>query len=182
MNAHIGVCCHVNAVVALMAIKNDLIDPHNLLDNWDITFVDPCSWRMVTCSPDGYVSALGLPSQNLSGTLLISELVGSTKHDFRSKWWVLSPRIGVEDNKKNGRPLEALGGPCKTLGSTWGTLEELRNPFGGCLESMGRTLARGQARGLEFWAYEPLVVKSGLLYNTEPEMPIMSIRCLNLIF
>ncbi|KAK1394066.1 hypothetical protein POM88_013122 [Heracleum sosnowskyi] len=62
------------------------------------------------------------------------ELVGSTKHDFRSKWWVLSPRIGVEDSKKNGRPLEALGGPCKTLGSTWGTLEELRNPFGGCLE------------------------------------------------
>ncbi|KAK1403304.1 putative LRR receptor-like serine/threonine-protein kinase family [Heracleum sosnowskyi] len=56
-------------VVALMAIKNDLIDPHNLLENWDITFVDPCSWRMVTCSPDGYVSALGLPSQNLSGTL-----------------------------------------------------------------------------------------------------------------
>ncbi|KAK1386145.1 hypothetical protein POM88_023880 [Heracleum sosnowskyi] len=46
-----------------------------------------------------------------------------------SKWWVLSPRIGVEDSKKYGRPLEALGGPCKTLGSTWGTLEELRNPF-----------------------------------------------------
>lgn len=54
----ICVCCHVDAVVALMAIKNDLIDPHNVLENWDITFVDPCSWRMVTCSPDGYVSAL----------------------------------------------------------------------------------------------------------------------------
>ncbi|XP_017225542.1 protein NSP-INTERACTING KINASE 3 isoform X1 [Daucus carota subsp. sativus] len=56
-------------VVALMAIKNDLIDPHNMLENWDITFVDPCSWRMITCTPDGYVSVLGLPSQNLSGTL-----------------------------------------------------------------------------------------------------------------
>lgn len=56
-------------VVALMAIKSDLIDPHNVLENWDITSVDPCSWRMVTCSPDGSVSALGLPSQNLSGTL-----------------------------------------------------------------------------------------------------------------
>ncbi|XP_054776166.1 protein NSP-INTERACTING KINASE 3-like [Prosopis cineraria] len=56
-------------VVALIAIKNDLVDPHNVLDNWDINSVDPCSWRMVTCSPDGYVSALGLPSQNLSGTL-----------------------------------------------------------------------------------------------------------------
>ncbi|KAL8111783.1 hypothetical protein AgCh_019471 [Apium graveolens] len=55
-------------VVALMAIKSDLADPHNVLDNWDITSVDPCSWRMVTCS-DGSVSALGLPSKNLSGSL-----------------------------------------------------------------------------------------------------------------
>ncbi|XP_077244192.1 protein NSP-INTERACTING KINASE 3-like [Tasmannia lanceolata] len=56
-------------VVALMAIKNDLNDPNNLLENWDINSVDPCGWRMVTCSADGYVSALGLPSQSLSGTL-----------------------------------------------------------------------------------------------------------------
>ncbi|KAF8408272.1 hypothetical protein HHK36_007421 [Tetracentron sinense] len=56
-------------VVALMAIKNDLNDPYNVLENWDINSVDPCSWRMVTCSVDGYVSALGLPSQSLSGTL-----------------------------------------------------------------------------------------------------------------
>ncbi|KAG6655028.1 protein NSP-INTERACTING KINASE 3-like [Carya illinoinensis] len=58
-------------VVALMAIKTDLVDPHNVLENWDINSVDPCSWRMVTCSADGdgHVSALGLPSQNLSGTL-----------------------------------------------------------------------------------------------------------------
>ncbi|XWS22620.1 hypothetical protein CRYUN_Cryun29cG0051800 [Craigia yunnanensis] len=39
------------------------------MKNWDSNSVDPCSWRMVTCSPDGYVSALGLPSQRLSGTL-----------------------------------------------------------------------------------------------------------------
>ncbi|KAG6714007.1 hypothetical protein I3842_05G181800 [Carya illinoinensis] len=54
-----------------MAIKTDLVDPHNVLENWDINSVDPCSWRMVTCSADGdgHVSALGLPSQNLSGTL-----------------------------------------------------------------------------------------------------------------
>lgn len=56
-------------VVALMAIKTDLIDPHNVLESWDINSVDPCSWRMVTCSADGHVSALGLPSQSLSGTL-----------------------------------------------------------------------------------------------------------------
>uniref|UniRef100_A0A0D9Y3V7 Protein kinase domain-containing protein n=1 Tax=Oryza glumipatula TaxID=40148 RepID=A0A0D9Y3V7_9ORYZ len=56
-------------VVALMAIKTELQDPYNVLDNWDINSVDPCSWRMVTCSADGYVSALGLPSQSLSGKL-----------------------------------------------------------------------------------------------------------------
>nr|XP_048322851.1 protein NSP-INTERACTING KINASE 3-like [Ziziphus jujuba var. spinosa] len=56
-------------VVALMAIKNSLLDPHNVLENWDGSSVDPCSWRMVTCSSDGYVSALGLPSQSLAGTL-----------------------------------------------------------------------------------------------------------------
>jgi hypothetical protein len=41
-----------------MAIKTELEDPYNVLDNWDINSVDPCSWRMVTCSSDGYVSAL----------------------------------------------------------------------------------------------------------------------------
>ncbi|KAI3835725.1 hypothetical protein MKX03_033387 [Papaver bracteatum] len=56
-------------VVALVAIKNDLNDPHNVLENWDINSVDPCSWRMVTCTADGHVSALGLPSQSLSGSL-----------------------------------------------------------------------------------------------------------------
>ncbi|XVE75008.1 hypothetical protein DITRI_Ditri12bG0063100 [Diplodiscus trichospermus] len=52
-----------------MAIKSKLHDPYNVLENWDLNSVDPCSWRMVTCSQDGYVSALGLPSQSLSGTL-----------------------------------------------------------------------------------------------------------------
>ncbi|KAK4261344.1 hypothetical protein QN277_004355 [Acacia crassicarpa] len=56
-------------VVALMAIKNELHDPHNVLESWDINSVDPCSWRMITCTPDGSVSSLGLPSQNLSGKL-----------------------------------------------------------------------------------------------------------------
>ncbi|KAL3339281.1 hypothetical protein AABB24_028088 [Solanum stoloniferum] len=56
-------------VVALIEIKKALHDPYNVLENWDVTSVDPCSWRMVTCSNDGYVSSLGLPSQSLSGTL-----------------------------------------------------------------------------------------------------------------
>ncbi|KAF3430982.1 hypothetical protein FNV43_RR25712 [Rhamnella rubrinervis] len=56
-------------VQALMNIKESFKDPHNVLEKWDGTAVDPCSWNMVTCSTDGYVIGLGTPSQNLSGTL-----------------------------------------------------------------------------------------------------------------
>ncbi|XP_062111250.1 protein NSP-INTERACTING KINASE 2 [Humulus lupulus] len=59
-------------VQALMDIKNLFKDPHGILDNWDDTAVDPCSWNMVTCSPDGLVISLGTPSQNLSGILSAS--------------------------------------------------------------------------------------------------------------
>ncbi|KAI4357919.1 hypothetical protein L6164_001835 [Bauhinia variegata] len=56
-------------VQALMDIKGSLKDPHNSLYNWDGNEVDPCNWNMVTCSPDHFVIALGIPSQNLSGIL-----------------------------------------------------------------------------------------------------------------
>ncbi|MFS7959751.1 putative protein kinase RLK-Pelle-LRR-II family [Helianthus anomalus] len=55
-------------VQALMNIKNGLDDPHGVL-NWDADAVDPCSWTMITCSPDKFVIGLGSPSQNLSGSL-----------------------------------------------------------------------------------------------------------------
>ncbi|ONK79389.1 uncharacterized protein A4U43_C01F5860 [Asparagus officinalis] len=58
-----------NEVVALMGIKNSLKDPRNVLDNWDHDSVDPCSWVMITCSPENFVTELATPSQNLSGTL-----------------------------------------------------------------------------------------------------------------
>ena len=41
-----------------MGIKNFLVDPHGILDNWDDSAVDPCSWNMVTCSTDGLVIGL----------------------------------------------------------------------------------------------------------------------------
>ncbi|BAU01449.1 protein NSP-INTERACTING KINASE 1-like [Vigna umbellata] len=56
-------------VQALIGIKAFLVDPHGILDNWDADAVDPCSWNMVTCSPDNLVVSLGIPSQNLSGIL-----------------------------------------------------------------------------------------------------------------
>ncbi|KAI4352318.1 hypothetical protein L6164_006582 [Bauhinia variegata] len=59
-------------VQALMGIKESLVDPHGVLENWDGDAVDPCSWNMVTCSSENLVIGLGTPSQNLSGTLSAS--------------------------------------------------------------------------------------------------------------
>nr|XP_043625092.1 probable LRR receptor-like serine/threonine-protein kinase At4g30520 [Erigeron canadensis] len=56
-------------VIALISIKNGLNDPHGALNNWDEDSVDPCSWAMITCSPDNLVTGFGAPSQGLSGTL-----------------------------------------------------------------------------------------------------------------
>ncbi|XP_009765506.1 protein NSP-INTERACTING KINASE 2-like [Nicotiana tabacum] len=55
-------------VQALMEIKNSLHDPHNVL-NWDESSVDPCSWNMITCSTDKFVTGLASPSQSLSGKI-----------------------------------------------------------------------------------------------------------------
>ncbi|KAF6160450.1 hypothetical protein GIB67_019219 [Kingdonia uniflora] len=56
-------------VVALIAIKNDLNDPYSVLENWDINSLDPCSWRMITCFPDGHVSALLLQNNAIFGPI-----------------------------------------------------------------------------------------------------------------
>ncbi|KAJ6698690.1 LRR RECEPTOR-LIKE SERINE/THREONINE-PROTEIN KINASE-RELATED [Salix purpurea] len=56
-------------VEALISIREALQDPHGVLSNWDEDSVDPCSWAMITCSPDNLVICLGAPSQSLSGTL-----------------------------------------------------------------------------------------------------------------
>ncbi|KAL2349050.1 hypothetical protein Fmac_003050 [Flemingia macrophylla] len=56
-------------VLALMSIKNSLVDPHSVMNKWDADSVDPCNWAMVTCSSDRFVISLGIPSQSLSGTL-----------------------------------------------------------------------------------------------------------------
>ncbi|KAJ4718898.1 NSP-interacting kinase-like protein [Melia azedarach] len=51
-----------------MCIKSLLIDPHEVLNDWDETSMDPCNRPLITCA-DGLVTGLGAPSRNLSGTL-----------------------------------------------------------------------------------------------------------------
>ncbi|URE29171.1 NSP-interacting kinase [Musa troglodytarum] len=56
-------------VQALMGIKASLEDPHGVLENWDQDSVDPCSWTMVTCSPENLVIGLLLQNNNISGSI-----------------------------------------------------------------------------------------------------------------
>lgn len=48
-------CVFLCSVQALISIKMALRDPHGVLDTWDGDAVDPCSWTMVTCSPQNLV-------------------------------------------------------------------------------------------------------------------------------
>ncbi|GER52101.1 leucine-rich repeat protein kinase family protein [Striga asiatica] len=56
-------------VQTLIALREGLADPYRALSNWDENSVDPCSWSMITCNSDNLVTALGAPSQGLSGSL-----------------------------------------------------------------------------------------------------------------
>lgn len=52
------VCGFPCAVAALIAVKSRVRDDRGLMAKWDINSVDPCTWSMVTCSPDGFVVSL----------------------------------------------------------------------------------------------------------------------------
>ncbi|CAA0820000.1 Probable LRR receptor-like serine/threonine-protein kinase [Striga hermonthica] len=56
-------------VEALIALKQELNDPHGALSNWDEDSADPCSWSMITCNSDSLVTSLGAPGEGLSGSL-----------------------------------------------------------------------------------------------------------------
>ncbi|WCJ27229.1 Leucine-rich repeat protein kinase family protein [Euphorbia peplus] len=65
-------------VAALMAVKKEMIDEMKVMDGWDINSVDPCTWNMVACSPEGFVTSLEMASKGLSGTLSAS--IGNLNH------------------------------------------------------------------------------------------------------
>lgn len=43
---------------ALYAFRHSLTDPDNVLDSWDPTLVNPCTWFHVTCNQDNHVTRL----------------------------------------------------------------------------------------------------------------------------
>ncbi|CAJ1924577.1 unnamed protein product [Sphenostylis stenocarpa] len=54
---------------ALYAFSRRLSDPNNVLEGWDPTLVDPCTWFHVTCDSNHNVFRLDLGNHNFTGTL-----------------------------------------------------------------------------------------------------------------
>ncbi|KAK4413581.1 Leucine-rich repeat protein 1 [Sesamum alatum] len=55
---------------ALYALRRSVNDPENVLQSWDPTLVDPCTWFHVTCDADNRVTRLDLGNAKLSGKLV----------------------------------------------------------------------------------------------------------------
>ncbi|GLJ51992.1 hypothetical protein SUGI_1105160 [Cryptomeria japonica] len=47
--------CNANAGDALIALRSMLHDPHNALESWDPTLVNPCTWSHVTCDKPSWI-------------------------------------------------------------------------------------------------------------------------------
>ncbi|CAH9125637.1 unnamed protein product [Cuscuta epithymum] len=55
---------------ALNALKSNLADPNSVLQSWDPTLVNPCTWFHVTCNTDNSVTRVDLGNANLTGHLV----------------------------------------------------------------------------------------------------------------
>ncbi|KAL1550488.1 Leucine-rich repeat protein 1 [Salvia divinorum] len=55
---------------ALYALRRAVKDPENVLQSWDPTLVDPCTWFHVTCDAQNRVTRLDLGNAKLSGKLV----------------------------------------------------------------------------------------------------------------
>ncbi|KAL7119090.1 hypothetical protein ACP275_02G041600 [Erythranthe tilingii] len=63
---------------ALHALRTRFSDPTNVLQSWDPTLVNPCTWFHVTCDSNNHVVRLDLGNSNISGTL--GPELGELKH------------------------------------------------------------------------------------------------------
>ncbi|KAF5725612.1 hypothetical protein HS088_TW23G00337 [Tripterygium wilfordii] len=55
---------------ALHSLRSNLNDPSNILQSWDPTLVNPCTWFHVTCNNDNSVIRVDLGNAALSGQLV----------------------------------------------------------------------------------------------------------------
>ncbi|KAK4476983.1 hypothetical protein RD792_016184 [Penstemon davidsonii] len=63
---------------ALHALRTRLSDPTNVLQSWDPTLVNPCTWFHVTCDSNNHVVRLDLGNSNISG--ILGPELGELKH------------------------------------------------------------------------------------------------------
>ncbi|XP_026431956.1 leucine-rich repeat protein 1-like isoform X2 [Papaver somniferum] len=62
----------------LYGFRTRLSDPNNVLQSWDPTLVNPCTWFHVTCDNNNLVIRLDLGNASLSGSL--SRQLGQLQH------------------------------------------------------------------------------------------------------
>ncbi|KAG6592816.1 Leucine-rich repeat protein 1, partial [Cucurbita argyrosperma subsp. argyrosperma] len=55
---------------ALAAWKAELVDPNNVLQSWDPSLVNPCTWFHITCNINNTVTRVDLGNASLSGPLV----------------------------------------------------------------------------------------------------------------
>ncbi|KAL6202691.1 hypothetical protein ACLB2K_026396 [Fragaria x ananassa] len=55
---------------ALYTLRKSLSDPGKVLQSWDPTLVNPCTWFHITCNHHNRVTRLDLGNSNLSGHLV----------------------------------------------------------------------------------------------------------------
>ncbi|XWS54473.1 hypothetical protein CRYUN_Cryun10bG0092400 [Craigia yunnanensis] len=83
---------------ALNTLKNNLVDPNNVLQSWDPTLVNPCTWFHVTCNNENSVTRVDLGNANLSGQL-VSQLGQLTNLQY----------LELYSNNISGMIMEELG-------------------------------------------------------------------------
>ncbi|KAK1430258.1 hypothetical protein QVD17_12877 [Tagetes erecta] len=114
---------------ALNALKSKLIDPNNVMQSWDATLPNPCTWFHVTCNDDNNVTRVDLGSAGLSGQL-VPELGQLTHLQYLELYGNnITGNIPTELGKLNKLTsldlyLNRLQGNIPT---TLGNLKELRN-------------------------------------------------------
>ncbi|KAE9595142.1 hypothetical protein Lal_00009355 [Lupinus albus] len=69
-NPFIGITYANSEGDALYALRIAVKDPNNVLNSWDPTLVDPCTWFHVTCDHHNRVTRLDLGHAKLSGHLV----------------------------------------------------------------------------------------------------------------
>ncbi|XP_076928582.1 leucine-rich repeat protein 2-like [Bidens hawaiensis] len=62
----------------LHALRIKFSDPKNVLQSWDPTLVNPCTWFHITCDANNHVIRLDLGNSNISGAL--GPELGELKH------------------------------------------------------------------------------------------------------